>query len=1313
MAAIFQIRRGDSSNTSSLVNGELYLNTAESALQVGTSTAGVPIKMLSLNTASFGDIILTGSAYISGNVVLGGNIYLGDNLANDSVNVNSPFSGSIIPSGSNVFDLGSTTLKYRNVYATSISGAIAATNGVVSGSSQILGGSGIVSGAAQVTPLLPTGLISGSSQVLGGTNIVSGSQQIIGILSSLNEVSSSLISKTGSYATTGSNSFNGNQSVNGNIYLTGSIIPSGSTIFDLGTETNPFRHLYASSGSIYMDGTRVIGAETRPVKIGDTHEGGIVFYIDSNSHCLIIDSEETGRAQSQYLQIATGATGTAIGTGQSNTNLIMARSGSASNSFSIGNSGLDGEDPAYVCHNLTKGGFSDWFLPSVDEMKQVGVAIPSLIYQGFDESRYHWTSTINLQGSGQPYSYFTVDGNGRTGRPLRDPSNGGAAQTPFRAIRRSTNLTIIGGLTLLTNTTYSGSITTLDGLVNGINISSSFVLSNERITELESSSVNLNSFTASLNISVTNLNTFSGSQLTQNSALATTTGSLISSASADRISIAELNSYTSSLKTAITASGGNVTINGNLTVKGTTTQIDSTTLNIGDNIIELNGASSANGGLLVKDTTGASGSLLWDSTLDYWKGGTLANESKILLAGGDSVISSSAQLTQLNSFTGSQLTQNTNLATISGSLILTASANTISITNLNSFSSSQLSQNTALATISGSLISSASSDRVSITNINLTTASLNISVTNLNSFTSSQLTQNTTLGSYTGSVETRFGTLGTLTGSNAIRLTNLESTTASLNTSVTNLNTFSSSQLSKDATLATLTASYDGRFTTLGNYTASVNQTTSSLNSYTASANVWSGTIDTRFTTLQQVTASLQSATASLFISSSLMTASIYNHEGRITYIEVQAGISTPYNFDAQFLAIAQVTGSLNSFTSSANVRLNNLEAATSSYETKGRGIVSGSSQIIFSGISSLPTLVSGSSQVLGGSGVWSGSAQLPSGVVSGSSQVLGGSGVWSGSAQLPSGVVSGSSQVIGILDSLNTFSGSANTRFTEIGVVSGSLIASASAAKTTNDSQGVSITNLNLTTASLNTSVSNLNTSTSSYETKGRGIVSGSSQVLGGSGVASGSYETTGRSIISSSAQIVPLLPAGVVSGSTQIITANSITLGTHTTGNYVATIAGTTNQITVAGSGLETAAITLSTPQDIHTSATPQFSSLGIGTAASGVGGEIRATGDIVAFYSSDERLKSNIQPIGDALDKVNQISGNVYDWKEGFENIHSHTGTDIGVIAQEIEKVLPQAVIDRENGYKAVNYEKIVPLLIEAIKELSAKVKELENK
>jgi hypothetical protein len=120
-----------------------------------------------------------------------------------------------------------------------------------------------------------------------------------------------------------------------------------------------------------------------------------------------------------------------------------------------------------------------------------------------------------------------------------------------------------------------------------------------------------------------------------------------------------------------------------------------------------------------------------------------------------------------------------------------------------------------------------------------------------------------------------------------------------------------------------------------------------------------------------------------------------------------------------------------------------------------------------------------------------------------------------------------------------------------------------------------------------------------------------------------------------------------------------------------------------------------------------------LGIGTAASTTTGEIRATGDITAYYSSDIRLKENIQPIQNALEKVESISGNTYDWKEGYDEIHSHKGNDIGVIAQEIEEILPQIVTNRDNGYKAVQYEKIIPLLIEAIKELSVKVKGLENK
>jgi hypothetical protein len=77
--------------------------------------------------------------------------------------------------------------------------------------------------------------------------------------------------------------------------------------------------------------------------------------------------------------------------------------------------------------------------------------------------------------------------------------------------------------------------------------------------------------------------------------------------------------------------GGDLTVVGNLFVQGTTTTIDSTTIQIGDNILELNGSGAANGGLLVKDATNpntVSGSLLWDSTNDYWKGGALGSEKQ-------------------------------------------------------------------------------------------------------------------------------------------------------------------------------------------------------------------------------------------------------------------------------------------------------------------------------------------------------------------------------------------------------------------------------------------------------------------------------------------------------------------------------------------------------------------------------------------------------------------------------------------------------------------------------------------------------------
>ena len=106
--------------------------------------------------------------------------------------------------------------------------------------------------------------------------------------------------------------------------------------------------------------------------------------------------------------------------------------------------------------------------------------------------------------------------------------------------------------------------------------------------------------------------------------------------------------------------------------------------------------------------------------------------------------------------------------------------------------------------------------------------------------------------------------------------------------------------------------------------------------------------------------------------------------------------------------------------------------------------------------------------------------------------------------------------------------------------------------------------------------------------------------------------------------------------------------------------------------------------------------------------VSGDIYATGDVTAYYSSDINLKENVVDIENALDKVKQIRGVHYDWKDEYIEKHSYVEKeDVGVIAQEVEKVLPEIVTDREDGTKAVKYDRLTALLIEAVKELSAKV------
>jgi hypothetical protein len=116
--------------------------------------------------------------------------------------------------------------------------------------------------------------------------------------------------------------------------------------------------------------------------------------------------------------------------------------------------------------------------------------------------------------------------------------------------------------------------------------------------------------------------------------------------------------------------------------------------------------------------------------------------------------------------------------------------------------------------------------------------------------------------------------------------------------------------------------------------------------------------------------------------------------------------------------------------------------------------------------------------------------------------------------------------------------------------------------------------------------------------------------------------------------------------------------------------------------------------------------------GITPSGTTGRIDASNDIVAYSSSDKRWKTNIKIIESPLEKLQKLSGVEFDWIEDSK-LHGNSGNDVGVIAQEVELVLPQAVQTRDTGMKAVRYEKIIPLLIETIKEQQKQIDELKNK
>lgn len=156
-------------------------------------------------------------------------------------------------------------------------------------------------------------------------------------------------------------------------------------------------------------------------------------------------------------------------------------------------------------------------------------------------------------------------------------------------------------------------------------------------------------------------------------------------------------------------------------------------------------------------------------------------------------------------------------------------------------------------------------------------------------------------------------------------------------------------------------------------------------------------------------------------------------------------------------------------------------------------------------------------------------------------------------------------------------------------------------------------------------------------------------------------------------------------------------------------------TGNITTVGNIYGTRVFSLGSNVLIPTSnVSTQVASLGVGTPASGVGGEVRATGDVIAYYS-DDRLKTRLGNIEHALDKVKSLAGFHYHANELAQSLGYEPKPEVGVSAQEVQKIFPEIVVPApiDENYLTVKYEKLIPVLIEAIKELSEEIEAIKRK
>jgi hypothetical protein len=329
-------------------------------------------------------------------------------------------------------------------------------------------------------------------------------------------------------------------------------------------------------------------------------------------------------------------------------------------------------------------------------------------------------------------------------------------------------------------------------------------------------------------------------------------------------------------------------------------------------------------------------------------------------------------------------------------------------------------------------------------------------------------------------------------------------------------------------------------------------------------------------------------------------------------------------------------------------------------------------------------------------------------------------------SANMITADITGNGSALTAINASNITSGTINNARTTAASANG---ASTIVLRDTNgsfDANVVNATNL----SGGGTSITSMNASNLSAGTVASARISGSYTGITGVGtVTAGTWQGNSISTTYTDAKVTSIAAGtGIsVNAGTGAVTVTNGGVTSLAAGTGIS-VSGSTGGVTVTNGGVtsitggtgvtanvSTGSVNLSIGQAVATSSNVQFNSLGVNTAGSGTAGEIRATNNITAYYS-DERLKTKVGNIENALDKLCQIETMLYHANETAVGLgYDASVVEPGVTAQSVQKVQPEVVVPApiDAQYLTVRYEKLVPLIIEAIKELKAEVATLRSK